>query len=127
MIPDFIHIDDDKTMLFLLNVEFKKHLPSKKVISFNEPELAVNYILENKQKLNNTIIFLDLNMPVLDGFQVLDILQKLEHDFKIIIVTSSIYNEDRDKALNCHLVINYLTKPIKGDVLLKIINGLEEK
>jgi CheY-like chemotaxis protein len=46
-------------------------------------------------ELENTVPLLDLNMPVMDGFQVLENLISISHTLKVIIVTSSISDEDR--------------------------------
>jgi CheY-like chemotaxis protein len=68
------------------------------------------------------IIFLDLNMPIMDGFQFIEAFQKLGIDktssIMIIIVTSS--NDPRDRVRAKSLGIdNYLTKPVREEDLLK--------
>ena len=73
------------------------------------------------------IILLDVNMPVMDGFEFLETVnqQKLciGHS-KIFIVTSSDRDEDRDKALGYSFVKGYLQKPLDEKSLMGIINTI---
>lgn len=69
------------------------------------------------------LIFLDLNMPIWDGWQFLDefIQIPIENAVTIFIVTSSIDPEDIKRAKSYEIVSNYLVKPIKMDDLKKLM------
>ena len=69
------------------------------------------------------LILLDLNMPVMDGWQFLDEFTKIKIDKKITlyIVSSSIDNEDFNKAETYEVVSNYIVKPITMDALKDIL------
>ena len=69
------------------------------------------------------LILLDLNMPVMDGWQFLDEFTKIKTDKKITlyIVSSSIDNEDFNKAETYEVVSNYIVKPITMDALKGIL------
>jgi CheY-like chemotaxis protein len=71
------------------------------------------------------IILLDLNMPVMDGWQFLDaFIQKYpKQDVHIFIVTSSIDQADVDKAASYKLVSNYVVKPLQRDQILEMIQA----
>jgi FixJ family two-component response regulator len=69
--PNFILIDDDKIMLFLIEFEIKKHFDNSSK-SYFKSDVAFNFIHDNFSELENTVLLLDLNMPVMDGFQVLE-------------------------------------------------------
>ncbi|WPR71920.1 response regulator [Flavobacterium sp. NG2] len=112
--PDFILIDDDKIMLFLIELEIKKHFKNCISLSFTKADDAVRYIQENKSELTHSIILLDLNMPVMNGFQVLEILNLNSTELKVIIVTSSISEDDKAKTMGYSFVLDYMNKPIKG-------------
>jgi CheY-like chemotaxis protein len=66
-------------------------------------------------------IFIDINMPMMDGFQFIDNLKSVTgdkiKDCKLIILTSSIYPEDRAKALNISKDITFLNKPLTEEML----------
>lgn len=72
------------------------------------------------------IIFLDINMPIMDGWQFLDEFNDLpiKQSIKINIVTSSINTTDRDRwkeiASKTHHTITFNNKPIRRENLLKI-------
>lgn len=70
------------------------------------------------------IIFLDLNMPIMDGWQFLDEFTKipLEQEVTIYIVTSSIDPADRKRAGKYEKVSNFIVKPIEVDHLQEILD-----
>lgn len=71
-----------------------------------------------------TVIFLDINMPILDGFQFLAELEKFDYDFvknlKVIMLTSSINPADQEKAMRSKLVSGFLHKPLTQEALRTI-------
>jgi len=102
-------IDDEPKAIQSLSWELSNFPDKVEVIAtFTEPEKALIYLS------NNTIdcLFLDIEMPTMDGFQFLDKLEK--KDFAIIITTA--YNEYAIKALK-NEAIDYLLKPIDTDDL----------
>ncbi len=68
-----------------------------------------------------TVIFLDINMPILDGFQFLAELEKFDYDFvknlRVIMLTSSINPADQEKAMRSKLVAGFLHKPLTQEAL----------
>ena len=66
-------------------------------------------------------IFIDINMPIMDGFQFIDNLQNIPtnkiKDCKLVILTSSIYPEDRAKAQLISKDIIFLNKPLTAEML----------
>ncbi|HET7360335.1 MAG TPA: response regulator [Salinimicrobium sp.] len=114
-------IDDDKIYVNLVKkiIEIKKL--SHNLIIFKNGEEALNYfkpILENMtEKKLPDIIFLDLNMPVMDGWEFLAEFVKIKNSFnkKIVlyVVSSSIDPRDLERAKTFGLVTDYLIKPIK--------------
>ena len=66
-------------------------------------------------------IFIDINMPMMDGFQFIDNLKTVSgervKDCKLIILTSSIYPEDKARALNMSKNITFLNKPLTEEML----------
>lgn len=66
-------------------------------------------------------IFIDINMPMMDGFQFIHNLQSMPakkvKECKLVILTSSIYPEDRAKALLISKDIIFLNKPLTAEML----------
>jgi CheY-like chemotaxis protein len=70
------------------------------------------------------VIFLDIDMPLMDGFQFLDEFEKLsdvvKNNCKVIMLTSSLNPQDMSKAKKNKYVLKYLNKPLTQDNLKKI-------
>jgi CheY-like chemotaxis protein len=96
---------------------------SGKVIVKNSGELALQYLRENfnnKEALPQ-VIFLDLNMPIMDGFGFLEEFEKLPDEIvsysKVIVLSSSISPEDINRASTNPLVVKYVNKPLNEKYL----------
>ena len=68
------------------------------------------------------LIFLDIRMPRMDGFGFLDCLNKMGAcgRTKVIMLTSSFRQEDKDKALNYKNVLDYFEKPLTEQIVRKV-------
>jgi len=80
------------------------------ISDFTNPVLALEQIL--KQKEQNDLIILDLNMPEMTGWEFLDKLIESNHSPKIVILTSSTSDLDKDKASEYDFVKDYIIKPL---------------
>ncbi len=115
-------IDDDKIYVNLVKkiIEIKKL--SENLLIFKNGKEALDYfkeIMENatdEDKLPD-IIFLDLNMPVMDGWEFLNefikIKNQLNKKITLYVVSSSIDPRDLERARSFNLVTDYLIKPIE--------------
>jgi CheY-like chemotaxis protein len=70
------------------------------------------------------VIFLDIDMPLMDGFQFLDQFEKMSMEIKehckIVMLTSSINPQDMNRSKNYTYVKKYLNKPLTQDELKKL-------
>ncbi len=80
--------------------------------------------LEVADEVLPDVIFLDIDMPLMDGFQFLDEFEKLSNKTKkfckIVMLTSSINPQDFDRSKKYNYVKLYLNKPLSHESILKI-------
>lgn len=80
--------------------------------------------LEVASEVLPDVIFLDIDMPLMDGFQFLDEFEKLsnktKNSCKIVMLTSSINPQDFDRSRKYSNVKLYLNKPLSHDSIQKI-------
>ncbi len=92
----------------------------------NSGKSALDYLAENQERPENlpNIIFLDINMPVVDGFVFLYEFEKFRElvrtKCKVIILSSSDNKRDIDKIVNNNYVIKFITKPLTEGSLEEI-------
>lgn len=111
-------VDDEQKAIDSLSWELTSYNNDIEITkTFNSPEIAIQYL--NTHSLD--CLFLDINMPTMDGFQFLDKLTN--RDFAVVITTA--YNEYALKALK-HEAIDYLLKPIDSDDLKNTISKIKK-
>lgn len=117
-------IDDDDIFKFTTKVKFEKLELSDEVLIFNDGEEAIEYI--NAADVNSLpeILLLDINMPIVDGWDFLDLFHVLPSDKQSIMViymlSSSINPDDVKRAEDSPYVRDYITKPIRDEDLTRI-------
>ena len=126
MIPVVMCVDDDPIVLMLNELVLREHSFCNELIKIESAELAIAYFsqqsqLPKGQAVIPNILFLDINMPTMDGWGFLDEFaekfQEYHSKVSIVILSSSVNPADIDKANNHPLVIGFMPKPI-GDIEL---------
>ncbi len=115
-------IDDDAVFNMMAKVLLRDTGIAENPISCSNGKEAINLLNEQIADDTTFLLFLDINMPLMNGWEVLDALHKLPHhkNIHVVIVTSSIDKADREKANAYRQLINYLVKPIKRESLLAL-------
>ncbi len=114
-------IDDDSIYINLVRKIIELRRLSYSVLVFNNGKEAIDFfkesIMTQEQPEIPQIILLDLNMPVMDGWEFLGefskIKNKIQDKIDLYVVSSSIDSRDIDRAKSIDIVSDYLTKPIK--------------
>lgn len=123
-------VDDDAIFQFIAKRLIESINSINKTITFSDGKDAIDFIHFN---LNNIdilpdIIFLDINMPVMNGWQFLkkykELNSKIEKKIIIYLLTSSNNPDDLIQAERMNEVTDYLVKPINVEKYTSILNSL---
>lgn len=117
--PEKIIIIDDN----ILNNKLCTHLlkkyfpPPLDIISFTSPEQGIKHILSDAiENRGTTLLLLDINMPTLSGWEVLEELDSFLSDskdnFLVFILSSSVDTRDHERAQASPFVTAILEKPL---------------
>ena len=124
-------VDDNETDNFISKriIEITKF--ANRVEVKNSGKSALDYLRDNQDNLDDlpNLIFLDINMPIVDGFVFLYEFEKfnnlIKDKCKVIILSSSDNKRDIDKIVNNNHVIKFITKPLTETALEEVkVNNL---
>ncbi len=111
-------VDDDEIQNFIHQKIIGKYIPGNKIIVATNGEEALmilNQLIDNKSNNNRGIIFLDINMPVMNGFQFLKIYnQELSPSFNNTSVYPLSSSEDIKDVIQMNGlgIESYIVKPL---------------
>ena len=110
-------IDDNAVIHFLHSEIVSDGGISQEPFTFFHGKEALQYLNNQQENDNAYFVLLDLNMPVMNGWQFLDEIQNYSYKSRIyvIIVSSSVDASDKIKAKQYSQVIGYFEKPISED------------
>jgi CheY-like chemotaxis protein len=125
----FVVVDDDPINNMICKYIIEKFVPHPGIELFTDPEKGIDWIRnrENRKPGNlSTVVFLDINMPGMSGWEFLEefklFVNDLDEQINIIILSSSIDPEDRESAESHPLVHGYYSKPLSLETLDLIFN-----
>ena len=121
-------IDDDLIYISLVKKIIERKNLCDNLLVFNDGKQSINYFETSLNTINENdipeIIFLDLNMPILDGWEFIERFKKIKNKFdkniKLYVVSSSINPTDINRAKSLNEVNDYIKKPMNIDALEKI-------
>lgn len=122
-------IDDNADDNFFHERIIKKADCTEKIISFLSAKEAIKFIIEKRfnPELKAELIFLDINMPGMNGWDFLEEYNNLDDELKskvvVVMLTTSTNPDDLNKAKEIPSLNNFCTKPLT----LKLINELFEE
>lgn len=121
-------VDDDPIFVMMLKKLLGRDSFYHDPQDFNNGQLAMNYLKPNYDPASNFVIFLDINMPVMNGWEFLEGIREFANpkNTLVFIVTSSINDADANAAANNEYVLEFLTKPILGPKLQAVKEKITE-
>lgn len=116
-------IDDDKIVHFLTTHLFKLDYPDWIVIPFFNGKEALD-ALKNQEVPSAHLILLDINMPVMNGWEFLDRLNELglARDAEVAMVSSSVDPRDKARTEAYPMVKDYLLKPVTRENIAQLFD-----
>jgi CheY-like chemotaxis protein len=124
-------IDDDHISNFLTEKALKREGFSNNIASFLSGEEAFAFLVENLAAQIPDVVFLDLNMPVMNGWEFLEALKPYEDQLTgrchIYILTSSLALSDTARSKDYALVSGLIHKPLDREDIQTILSQLEDE
>lgn len=121
--------DDDDSVLFLHRIMIRENDLSSDPLTFLSGGETLAHIQENAENGEPYLVLLDLNMPVMSGWEFLEALNELDLPIPVyvVIVTSSVDAADRERANIFPQVIDYIEKPVNKTSLERLKKSEELK
>lgn len=107
-------VDDDPMSNTINTLILKKQNPNTDVVVFYNGYDALKYLCD-PSSIKPNVIFLDINMPGMTGWDFIEEFEKKNLSIEIVVVTSSTDIKDRERTMNMKPVKDYFTKPISLD------------
>lgn len=115
-------VDDDQTTILLTQL-FLESMSLTDVHASSNGQEAIDFILDHCKDPTPqcpNLVLLDLNMPVMDGFEFLDEFEQMDcthkENIRVVVVSSSDSKRDRDRIQN-YKVAGYIVKPLTEEKL----------
>lgn len=123
-------LDDNELDNFINQKIIEASHFSKKIYTNTSGQSALEFlsnllVLEDESEvIMPEVIFIDINMPIMDGFQFIKSLMEMPQDrlrnCKLVILTSSMFEEDQQKARSLISDIVFLNKPLTEAALAQL-------
>jgi CheY-like chemotaxis protein len=118
-------IDDNQDDNFFHERVIKRNHAADVVVAKQSGIEAIDYLKSKKDNdLHPNLIFLDINMPGMNGWEFLEEYNKLEEKYKsqaiVIMLTTSDNPDDKMKAKAMNIASDFKTKPLTQEILEEV-------
>jgi len=124
--PQLLIVDDDEVLLMILERIIQKVNPERNLSLFSSGRSALDHLEELKVEQKTRFIMLDINLKDMTGWDFLKELESRNDQFsKVIMITSSVSQNNKETAKKYSSVIAFFEKPITFDIINKIESLIE--
>lgn len=120
-------IDDDDINIFIIKKIVEKTGYEAQMVAKTNGQLAIDYLKELKDGGLNfpDLILVDINMPVLNGWEFLEAYDQLgwQHNVDMYMLSSSVYENDIEKAKTYKTVKGFISKPLSIERLIELFEA----
>lgn len=119
---ELLIVEDDHIFTWMQSKLVKKSTLHSGPLTFTNGKEAIEYLDEHAANLPSMLVLLDINMPVLNGWQFLEELQTKPYSsrVRVVMLTSSVETSDKEKSETYPQVIGYYEKPLSLEICAEI-------
>ena len=126
MLNKIFLVDDDSVAIMINKKLIEKVLPGTETVSALNGSEAIGYYekwLDSQEALpaHPNLILLDLNMPIMDGWDFLEEFSKPKfssfNQTKVVVLSSSVDPQDIERASKYAMVVDFIAKPVTMEIL----------
>jgi CheY-like chemotaxis protein len=131
-VKSILLIDDDPIFVYLTRRIIASTNCPCVINEFTDGELALEYLgkMSEQAELLPDVIFLDLSMPVMDGWEFLKeyalLKPTIKKEISLYIVSSSISPQEVERSKSYTVVADFLIKPVERGKIVEIMTGVRE-
>lgn len=124
-------VDDDNATNFLHDFYLKDWGYAENIYTALNGQEALDFLKTNEEFRNNkpSLILLDVNMPVMNGFEFLEEYKTLDPSMKasivVVMLTSSLHVKDQKKAENQEDLKSFINKPLSKEAMETLMRQLD--
>jgi CheY-like chemotaxis protein len=121
-------IDDDDINIFIIKKIVAKTGFNVEMVSKNDGQLAIDYLasLEDNHERFPHLMLIDINMPILNGWEFLEAYENLSLAVKgdMYMLSSSVYENDIEKAKTYKSIKGFISKPLSIERLTELLKSV---
>jgi two-component system chemotaxis response regulator CheY len=131
--PTIALVDDDKIFQLIATRTIRAGNFQGRILTFNNGAEALEYLEQNANNPDELpeVIFLDINMPVIDGWgfmeEYIQLKPQLRKPSRIYMVSSSVDSRDISRAQSFEDIREYVCKPVTKEKFAEILTFYEEE